>query len=543
MTKISTKYLLFLVVVLAFFLRIWKVVDIPPSLSWDEASIGYNAYSILKTGRDEHGRVLPYDTFTAFGDYKPPVAVYATVPFVAIFGLNELSVRLPSVIAGFLAIFLAYLVVYELLKSPPLALLTALLFAISPWHVNLSRAGFEANIALALILLGVYLVLRARDKYSLILWSWLPFVGAIYTFNSARFFGPLLGLGLVYYCWPKFKQNKKQLILGLVAAFVMLVPILSHLLSPEARLRFTEVNIFSELDPVVTANNRMALDNNAWWANILHNRRLGYAKNYLIHFLDHFQPWFLFIRGDGNPKFSIQDVGQLYLVEAPLLVLGVLALFTLHRRTAWLLLWWIIAAIAPAAVARETPHALRIENSLPVWQIFIAFGILAIYKYLHTVKKKQLFTIIVVVIYLSSFGFYTHNYFNHYAKEYSGEWQYGYREAIQYADLVKEHYRRVVIDEIIGRPYIYVLFYETYDPRTYQTSVTRFADAAGFYHVTSFDKFDFTNKALPHYEEEVLYIMRPSLVPKDAHILEIIKVLNGSPILVAFDIVPKILPL
>src|SRR5260221_9154250 len=93
-------FFLLLIVGLAFTLRFYNVSDNPPALSWDEVSIGYNAYSILKTGKDEHGRFLPLDTFIAYGDYKPPLAIYLTVPFVAVFGLNELSVRLPSVLFG-----------------------------------------------------------------------------------------------------------------------------------------------------------------------------------------------------------------------------------------------------------------------------------------------------------------------------------------------------------------------------------------------------------------------------------------------------------
>ena len=107
-------FILACIVGLALFLRIYKVTQIPPSLSWDEVSIGYNAYSILKTGRDEHGKFFPVDAFVAYGDYKPVLPVYLTVPFVALFGLNELAVRLPSVIAGTLTVFLTYFLVLGL---------------------------------------------------------------------------------------------------------------------------------------------------------------------------------------------------------------------------------------------------------------------------------------------------------------------------------------------------------------------------------------------------------------------------------------------
>src|SRR3989344_1405842 len=92
--------LIFLVILLAFILRFYHLNLTPPSLYWDEASLGYNAYSILKTARDEHGKFLPITNFAAFGDYKPSGYIYLTVPAIAVFDLNEFSVRLPSVFFG-----------------------------------------------------------------------------------------------------------------------------------------------------------------------------------------------------------------------------------------------------------------------------------------------------------------------------------------------------------------------------------------------------------------------------------------------------------
>src|SRR3989344_1223720 len=96
MLRNPSRYVLFLIILLAFFLRIYKLGSVPPSLYWDEASLGYNAYSILKTARDEHGKFLPLTNFAAFGDYKPPGYIYAAVPSIAIFGLNEFAIRFPS---------------------------------------------------------------------------------------------------------------------------------------------------------------------------------------------------------------------------------------------------------------------------------------------------------------------------------------------------------------------------------------------------------------------------------------------------------------
>ena len=394
------KILFLLILAAAFVLRVYKVTVVPPALSWDEVSIGYNAYSILKTGRDEHGKFLPFDSFVSYGDYKPPFAIYATVPAVAIFGLNDFAVRFPSIFFGTLTVALTYILVKELLKRDEYALLSAAILAISPWHINISRGGFEANIALFFAVLGTWLVLSARSHPRRLLFAWLPFVAAIYTFNSSRVFSVLFVPALCIFTFGEIKKNLKRFVIGVVITCIAVAPIVPHLLSPQARLRFTEVNIFTDLSVVETANARIARGHGNVIGELVNNRRVGFARSFLIHFMDNLQPDFLFVKGDGNPKFSIQDVGQLYLIEAPLLIIGIFALLVSSPGIAALLLWWIIAAIIPAATARETPHALRILNSLPTWHIFVAYGIIFVSRITY---HENYF---IVIMYYSSFYIY-----------------------------------------------------------------------------------------------------------------------------------------
>lgn len=522
------------IILLALVLRINKVSTIPSSLSWDEVSIGYNAYSILKIGRDEHQRFLPLDTFAGYGDYKPPLPIYLTIPMIAVFGLSEFSVRLPSVIAGTLAVWFTYYLVSGLVQLPIVALLASLLLAISPWHIQLSRAGFEANIATFLIILGTSLVLFIKKRPKLLLVCWIPFVAAVYTFNSARYFGPLLMLALLIFQRREILKYKKYFILGMILSLLLLLPILPHLLSKEARLRFAEVNIFTDGSIVEIANQRMDIDKNVWWSKILHNRRVGFARSYLTHFLDHFQPKFLFISGDGNPKFSLQDVGQLYLIEAPFLIFGLLWLWKKNRSAASLLLFWVLAAIVPAATARETPHALRIENTLPTWQVFIAVGIWSVIERFQSQKTKLFFGIILTSLYIMSFFYFMHNYYNHYAREFSGEWQYGYREAIRFIETQKNNYDQIVMSESIGRPYMYVLFYEKYDPHQLASNIKSSFDEVGFYNVTGLGKYTFIRGGIGEMHPKTLYILSPQFVPNNARVLKTINLLNGNPVLVIF---------
>ncbi|PJC80059.1 hypothetical protein CO009_02840, partial [Candidatus Shapirobacteria bacterium CG_4_8_14_3_um_filter_35_11] len=64
-----TKIKLILIILLAVALRFWNINSLP-SLNPDEAALGYNAYSLLLTGKDEHGQAWPIH-FKSFGDYKP----------------------------------------------------------------------------------------------------------------------------------------------------------------------------------------------------------------------------------------------------------------------------------------------------------------------------------------------------------------------------------------------------------------------------------------------------------------------------------------
>jgi len=555
---------LLVIVCFAFGLRVFGVWEIPPSLSWDEVSIGYNAYSILKTGRDEHGRFLPLDTFIAYGDYKPPLSIYLTVPFVAVFGLNELAVRFPSVLFGTLTVLLTYFLIKELIDSGMritdyrqkkqdnsqsaisnqqiiqwLPLLSSFLLAISPWHINLSRAGFEANIALFFVVLGINGVLLALKNPKIWYGTLLPFVAAIYTFNSSRYFIPILGFGIILLFRNTLKNQWNYIVKSSLIAFIALLPILPHLFSKEARLRFTEVNIFTDSSVVLTSNRRIEEAGNVWWAKIIYNRRVGFVRSFFIHYFDHFQPDYLFIKGDGNPKFSIQDVGQLYLIEAPFLVIGIFGLINTYPTAGLFLLYWLCAAIIPAAVARETPHALRTLNSLPTWQIFVAFGIIQSiffgFRMLRNNLIRNTFFIVILLIYIFNVAYYLFNYYVHYPWMYSGEWQYGYREALRFVSPIAKNYDTVYMTESIGRPYMYKLFYNKTDPHEFFRTKDATIDAAGFYHVYGFDNYRFVKDMPEVCQGKCLYVAPAGSNTENTHILKTIQLLNGDPKLVIYE--------
>ena len=224
--KNINKIILLFIILLAIVLRVYKLSKVPPSLYWDEASLGYNAYSILLTARDEYGKFLPLTNFAAFGDYKPPGYIYAAVPSVAIFGLNEFAIRFPSALFGTLTVLLIYLISKRLFESEIISQIAALFLAISPWHLQFSRGAFEANLGLFFSTLGIFLFLKfAQDKAFYLFISLLSFLAAMYTFTGQRLFVPFILLVLVLQFKKQIFTNLRLVTVTTVVAIFLFWPL------------------------------------------------------------------------------------------------------------------------------------------------------------------------------------------------------------------------------------------------------------------------------------------------------------------------------
>lgn len=532
------KIFLTVILFIAIMLRFFNLGTNPPSLTWDEVAWGYNAYSLGLDGRDEFGKLLPIAYLESFGDFKPPLYAYLGIIPVKIFGLSEFATRVPSALFGFFSVLLTYFFVLEIFGQgkKKLAILSTFLMAISPWHIMLSRAAFEANVAHFFVLLGIVLFLASIRKNSyLLVFSSLSFVASMYTFNTARIVVPILLLILLaVYHKAIIKKWKVTLAAGIIC-FITLLPLFIFLRTPQAQLRFNEVNIFSDSSIIARINQQVENDGNSIYSRIIHNRRFAYGVEYLRHYLDNLSPQFLFIKGDGNPKFSIQDVGQLYLWEIPFLIAGFLILFRKRKGKWWIIPVLITVGIIPAGFARETPHALRIENTLPAFQVVTAIGVFGFVS-LFVKKWKKVAAVSLSVIVAGNFIYFIHNYFTHYPREFSGEWQYGYKEAIAFVKKKAPEYNAVYITKTLGRPYIYYLFYTKYDPQKFRLESDVYREVLGFVHVKRIANIYFTDEIEKVTDKDTLYISTPGEKPDDGRVLKEFKLLNGNVALIAYTL-------
>ncbi len=548
-------FFLFLIIVLAFFLRFYQLGQNPPSLTWDEAAWGYNAYSLGIDGRDEFGRFLPLDYLESFGDFKPPVYAYLDILPIKTFGLNEFAVRFPSALFGTLTVLLTYFLVKRIFhenhkssiinhKSEAIALLSAFLLAISPWHIMLSRAAFEANVATFFIVLGVWLFfLSMYGKRWILLLSAVSFVLSIYTFNTARIVAPILILVLAFGFRKELLRGKKEVIVAVILGIILTLPTVKFLVSPQASLRFKEVNIFSDIGVIQNTNQEIENDSNAVWSKIIHNRRFAYAVSYLNHYFDNLNPGFLFIKGDGNPKFSTQAVGQMYIWDIIFFIGGILFLIRKKEGYWWIVPVWLIIGIIPAAAARETPHALRIETTLPTFQIFVAYGFVQFIGMISKIKYqvlkiqiKYLIFSLSILFLIFNFLYFYHDYLVHYKRIYSGEWQYGYKESINYASSVYGNYDQINITTELGRPYIYYLFYTKTPPGEFRKTAKVEREVFGFVNVKGYGKYRFLKDLKDVSNKKVLYVNSASNTPASAKILKIFNLLNGKSTIIIYTL-------
>lgn len=507
--------MIILILFLSFVLRFYHLGLVPPSLYWDEASLGYNAFSISQTLRDEHGVFLPVSNFAAFGDYKPPVYIYALVPFIKLFGLNEIIVRLPSALAGVFLVGVSYLLVKQFSGNKKWALLTALFVAVSPWSIQMSRAAFEANLATLFSTAGIYFFLRKKRIFAA-----LCFVAAMYTFNSHRVFVPLVifSLGLIY-----LKDFKKHLIFYFLT-FILVLPLIPHLISPEGHLRFNEVTWLNDLSIVETANKNIIANNNAPWAKIVFNRRVYYLGEFLKHYFAHYRFDFLFQVGDVNPRLSSRVVGEMFFVDLPLVLLGLYILIKKRDKVTAVVFSWLLLAPIPATLARETPHALRILNVLPVPMIISAVGLLKL------PKVFRLITPFILVFFIFS---YLKNYYFIYPVKFASDWQSGYKQMVQSVAKIQDKYDYVSVTNSLGRPYIYFLFYNKYSPQKYLVNRDVNRDRFGFWTVAGFDKYVFSGNITK--TGRWLYVRSLTDQMAGKHLVETISDFSGQPVFFLYD--------
>lgn len=439
-------FVLLVILLLASFLRFYNLPTNPPGIHADEADSGYNAYSILKTGKDFYGNFLPTQIVGFAENYRTPLSTYLTIPFVYLFGLSPLSIRMPTAILGVLFVFLIYLLTRKLFNSVPIALIAAFLAAVSPWAVHISRPYPDHILALDFVLLGLVLLLNKNKSYIVSILSGIGFGLSLFSYHAPKIFLPLFLPVLLIFLVKNKVVDKRKLIVA-VSVFLLFFSLVlgKSFLGKEGQEYKNVTAIDKATAEKIVNKERRVTDAPLSISGFFHNKPLFYAKELARNSGKFISINYLFLDGESNLTAWVGDRGPFFPIELPFLIIGAYFLFSKKRILFLFFGFWFFAAIVPGAITRDQMYTYRGIYLLPVMLLFISFGIFSTFKFFLT-KHKQFWLLALISIYgLSLIGYYFHYFYDY--PVYSRQWWAAEdHEAINYIIKNKENYGKIFVD-------------------------------------------------------------------------------------------------
>lgn len=522
---LTERLTLIAVLLLAAGLRFVGLERVPPPFNVDEAMHAYDAYALLRTGRDQWGNPWPI-TMRAFNDYRRPAASYTAIPFIATFGLTITGIRAMGAFWGWMAVVLTYRLASDLFGRRT-GILAALMLALSPWHVHFSRMGLEVSGPLLTTLVAGldfgWRWYRGR-RPGWLLASAGAFGLALYTYTVAQALVPLLLVACAAIFLPALaRQWRLALAAALLFALIAAPLVLAVLTNAQSWNRLAALSLFSEgwLPGLPTAARQ--------WAG-------------------HFAPGYLFLRGDASPIHHPQYGGQLLWIDALLIPLGLAGLLLLRRhdpKAGLLLVAWIALGPVPAALTRQdmgSANAMRGVGGLPGWAILSALGVTtagtlatrAAQRY-RTLLRRATVGLLLIAL-LANAGLLLHHYVTVYPVEAARAFEYGIREAMAYAVAHEDAYDTIVLTDWISQPHIFAVVFRRTNPRTFQQHHAPYGDRLSEKLRWWGDTYR-TGDAEQLYREleHGLFIVRPHMLP-DVTPVRVIHHPDGTP---AFKIIAK----
>lgn len=515
---------------LATFLRIFLLGVVPLGLNWDEVSMGYTAYSVSTTGRDEWGEKLPL-FFRSYGEWKSAVYVYLLIPFIQVMGLNAWSIRLPAALAGIISVYVIYLL-GKRLYSERVGLWAAFLMAVTPWTFMLSRPALEANVALALILTGLYCFLKNRYLVSAILFGLAP-----HTYNSAKIVVPLLVLYLLFSTRLYKKLKSTLLFLGVLALFAC--PILLNLSSGHSLARFNQVGVATDLkklDEFISIRQNFPLPD--FGDKLLFNKYSFTLYQTASNWLTYLNPAFLVIHGGDHNQHHLPYHGVLYVTQGLLLLVGIYSALHLKSQHRFLPLFIAILGFLPAALTRDSYHVLRSLLAAPGFILLSALGIA------HLQESKFKYSKVLYGVLGMEMLLFMLLYFAWYPRAYARDWQYGHEQVAAYLQQHEGEYQNIVMTKWYGEPQLFLAFYNRWEPTWYQaenkenlryeTEGRLWLDQLPEYSLGKYT-FKYLNWAGEARTKDTLYVGKPDDFYVDSNVKTTILFPDGSPAFVIVE--------
>lgn len=496
--KLRRHFWLIVIIGISLLLRLYKLGEMPPSLTNDEVMYIYNAYSVAHTFKDVNGQFAPWITYVMV-PYLP-VPIYLISFFVGIFDLTIFWGRFANALLGSAEVFLVYLLAFKLFRHRPMALLSALVLAISPWHLHLTRSAYDPPVALFFYLLGI-VWLFGKGSLSLTL-SGISFFLALFSYRAMN----LIFFPILFSClW--YLKKYSVLLTGAAVFLVYLIIVIPH-----SSYYFNEGKDFDSplnFTRAEKAINQERLDTLAppWLAKIFNNKATYSFRLLRENYLQTFSLEYLFTKGEASSIYSLWWRGVMYLIELPLLILGLIFLYRKNSRSFFFVVLMLLVAPLPASLSGPTgpSYVARAFFMLPFLAMGVGAGITWLFIYLRKFSRPVFLTAIslFVLIYLAHVAGYLYQYYARYGLYAAEAWFKSSQDLSYY--LIKNKDQKIILANASVFELINYAFYAKSAPDSIQKVYREGKDKVYF----SLGKLIMTKDCLKSIPGDAIYIARP----------------------------------
>ena len=458
--KFKEIVLLFFIVLLAVFLRFYKLGEIPNGLYVDEAVSAYNSYSISETGRDEYGKSFPM-AFRFFGSYSPPLYTYLTTIPIKIIGLNILSARWISALSGIIGVVLIYF-----FFSGRKGLIASGIFAISPWAIFYSRVGYEINLGFILLSLGVLFLWLGINKPKFLFWAYTLLSLSTYGAHFERYLAPLILIASIIV----FKRFSLR---GMIIALIIQIPNIYLFFTPAF---FAKGGLFYQ-DLVVTQAKKVSI------FPMFLSYPLSFIREFASRYLGYFSPRNLFLLEDYDLQRSVPGLSVFYFWMAAPYFVGLYQLIKEKKKTFNRFLIFLLVIIPiPLALIKDPFSSQR---GLPILLPMVSVITLGLDCLLS--KYRKITYMLLIILVPISFVFLWRSYFVLLPYERAKAWNWGFDKLA--VEIQKRPDEKFVLDQSRKKPiYIELAFFLKYPPEKLQESVDK-SIKTNYYSNINFDNY------------------------------------------------------
>lgn len=474
--SMSKRYLLllFLIFIFAIAVRFIHLSQYPAGFQSDEASVGYNAYSLLLTGKDDNGIKLPL-YIDIFGDYRLAGIHYLAILPVKFLGLNEFSTRFFAAFLGALTVIPFYFLAYGIYQNKKIAILSSLVLALTPWSIVFSRATSDGVVAVFFIIFGFAFFTYAMRNNNNILYfiSVIILSTSFFFYHTPRIFVPLLFFFITGYLFvSERKRHGDFLKVALVFLSLTIISFSSIFFIKGGTNRFNQVNIFSSFEANFQLQREIQEDSiagsNKFVSRFIHNKATNIMYMFTTNYLDYFSGNFLFLKGGLPLWYLIPRAGVLHVAEFPFLLYGI---YCLIIRKKWMdkipLVWMFVAPIVPAITIDDIPNVQRSMVMFPMLDFISVAGFIFFLEKIPKNRQSVVVAVIAIAFFLNV-GYFLHQYFFNATVEKPWYRNNGFGEMMQNVKKSYASYDKIIITKYQGATYPLVLFYMQYDPQKYQ---------------------------------------------------------------------------